>query len=668
MSDALGHASGAERIELAIRAVGALGSETAGRVGWLERLKTWPWRLDASAERDRLAGAIFLSGAAMDPRVAAGLAALPHGVVGQALERALPEHPEAVAAWVEANASPAMLGLMVRLLVHADRGISRMASDGVCRLLAAGLGLAGHGDTSEEFGRFGGGIGVGDAELLEVVRAVRLGVERYAEHEQRDVMLAALVLAEGPGRGLGGDVGVIGELMSDGSHAACAGVKSALRRGRGALMRSRAWRWLACGALRAAAAERVSRAMSAREHEIVLEDGHLMLRGARRAALATIKVRSRVTAHGEEAAEGEGLPTMAACAAMGPMARRWCGEFAEAMQASAGVRSAFAERGLSDASAWVRWSHARRGSTVEQMDYTFDADERVALFATCARSVAGARQWLRFPMRAADRHRLRSVSLLTRSPHERVRMVARADARRLNPFLVRCSESRVTARQWLEADRDGFLREVRARLLGRDEAEQVDALVLVRMLGLVLAVEPTVCAVMEGAGARSRVLATAVAALGDVRSVVSMGVVEEALGAEDARVRANAIEASVRQGAGDAVGARLVELKGDAHHRVRANALRAVVQRGEVEDGGAAWGGDVAEMLSDDRAEHRLAGLWLTERTLVGAGRVRVPGVWDGLCKRVAVLASRDEADVVRARAARCARRIVAEARVMRGV
>jgi hypothetical protein len=111
-------------------------------------------------------------------------------------------------------------------------------------------------------------------------------------------------------------------------------------------------------------------------------------------------------------------------------------------------------------------------------------------------------------------------------------------------------------------------------------------------------------------------------------------------------VRANALEAIARRDA-DAPVVR-TWVRNDTP-RARGNAVRARLMLA----GDPAGAESLESMLSDDRRGHRLSGLWVAER----AGLTSVS-------ERVAEIARRESEPRVRARAKRCARRLLAEMRL----
>ena len=607
------------------------------------------------------------------------LLGLERTLLERAIGRVAGKEPGATARWLCEHPGWAAPGLLTPLVLGADRDASGVAAGLLVGRVLGALGIGGAELVGERLAKMAAGEGT-PGELPALVERVGELVLRFEEHQQRDIMTMGLLLAEGPGRATGGALGSIASVLET-EHGASTGMRAAIRRGTAPIVRARAWRWLASDAVRVAAIDRVSRAATAMEHELVLGDGYLVLRPGRARSLRMIKVRGKSVGGRQEAAGGEAVPSPVVRDRLGAVARRWLIDFSGAMQVPEAVGAGLRGAGLTDRSDWVRWAHQRGASAGELADYAFDRDVRVARAAALGRSPAGGCAWMRWPLRRADEVRLRMTDHLTRSPHEHVRSIARGDARRMNPWLVQCAESRLAAREWLRADREGFVGALRDRLVHGDERVRVDGIRLARLLRLGVSLEPMLIEMATSDGSGCRAAATAVAALGDLSTPSARAGVVAALSAGDVRVRANAVEASTR-GVSRAVDlaeadtglyGSLLELKSDGHHRVRANALR-----GLIEGCGTGRGGRVLDssgvdglelMLSDEREMHRLAGLWLAERTLVAGGRVRLGDSWDGLCRRIAAMAVRDEGEAVRTRALRCAKRLLAEIRVgSRGV
>ncbi|MCL4220599.1 MAG: hypothetical protein KJZ65_04440 [Phycisphaerales bacterium] len=665
----------AEREEFIAEALATLVACDTPVSRW-ERLKNhlrfWPHRLNVQQHQTQLIATIFPHWAGLTGEQRAVVLGRPAWQLKAALESELKTEPLAVARWLEAHPIERLADVAGQLLILPDRDASRLAARALLHMVVRALGI----QPSPVFGEVipdreePGEEALSAVTQGEVIANIRDGLAQFGQHQQRDVILAAFILAdslESPGSAALG----LPELLAEEGHPVQAGMRAALRRSHAPFMRSRAWRWMKCEHVGSAALERVGRGHGALEHELVLSAGHLLLHPARRAALLGLKVGSKSGPAGPVPSEGGALPSPAELDSLSQVSRRWVGEMADAMQVDRGVRGVLRASMLSDRASWVRHAYARSADPVEQADFVFDADARVARTACLGRSAAGARIWSRWPMRSSDWQRARLAGKLTRSAHAAVRSIARQDAARMNPWMVDLPESRLAAREWLASDRAGFLGALRERLHGEVGRDRVDAIRLARILRLTVGIEPELLELAVGEDAR--VAATAVAALGDLGSDSARAGIDRSLRAEDDRVRANAVEAGVRSApraehAGALLDVRMygvmIELKGDPHHRVRANALRGLIEHTGVDRAGAvidsAGVDGLREMLEDDRSMHRLAGLWLAERTLSGPGRARAGACYDWMCRRVAGIATRDGDEMVRTRAVRCARRLLA--------
>ncbi len=654
--------------------------ETGGSK-WFSVPRLWPHRVDVDGARLDLCCSILANWAVAPEQVRDRFLAVDPEVLVRAVNRLTQKDPVATAQWLCEHPEMARGGVLEALILCPERDAASLGAGLLAGQVVAALGLEDDSLVGNRLAGLARGSRGEDLDLQALVEQVAGLALRFEEHHQRDIMTIAMLLAEGPGRVSSGALGRVATLMEE-EHPATTGMRAALRRGTAPFMRSRAWRWLAAESVRVAAIDRVSRATSAAEHEAVLQDGHLLLRPVRAKTLGVVKVRARgggQSVGGADPASGEALPSLNHRRDLSPGARRWLVEFAAAVKTPEPMAAQLRGAGLTDPSPWVRWAHQRKATASERADYIFDTDARVARSAAMARSPAGGREWLRWPLKRSDQFRLRLTDRMTRSPHEQVRSVARGDARRMNPWLVHRSESRLAAREWLRADRAGFVAAIRARIENGSEQERVDAIQLARILRIGLAFEPILIEIAGDCGSSCRAAATAVVALGDLETPTARAGVDAALEACDVRVRANAVEACVRHvprlddlaDVDSRVYGSLIELKGDEHHRVRANALRGLIEGSGVGRGGRALdpsGIDgLAGMLADERGMHRLAGLWLAERTLVADGRERLGGSWDGLCRKVASIAVEDEDDAVRTRALRCARRLLAEVKVRPG-
>ncbi|GAB4384858.1 MAG: hypothetical protein Kow0022_08760 [Phycisphaerales bacterium] len=655
LADALPEAGRAEIDSLIRAALPVLDACSRPRGRWhrmAETLRTWPHRVNRADLGIRILAGVLLHWKTLDEPLKTRILSRPGAELAQALQRTAEIDPQAAGRFIASHPQAAFGDVALALMGGSDRAAARAAADAFLRLVVSVFQI----ETSPIYGDivapFAAAPAATDAERQMVLRGLRAALEDFGEHRMKQVLLAALLLADGPASP-GTDALQLRALIR-GDHPVRGGLRTTIRLHPAPFVRERAWRWMREASLQSAAVDRLRRAGSVLEHELVLAQGHLILHPARQAALRGVGA--------------EVVPKPACVAELSAAARRWLPEVVESLRADPETRSALRASGLTDPAVSVRLAYVRTADVVEQTDLTFDADPRVARSASLARSPAGARSWVRWPNRPVDQQRARLAGLLTRSPHPQVRAIARQDAARFDPWGVDRPESRLAAREWLAADRASFMSAVRRRMIDGDEHQRTAAIRLARMLGITGALEQDLLELAAEEEACPRVAATAVSALGDAGGVTAREGIVRALSAGDDRVRANAVEAAVRCSArlakADSRDIRLaeavVELKADPHHRVRANAWRGLIERGCAQ---AAPGvidlEGIRQMLTDEREMHRLAGLWLTERTVGCALPSRLGRDWEWVCRRVAGLASRDEDDAVRARAARCGRRLL---------
>ncbi len=582
---------------------------------------------------------------------------------------------------------PDMVGPLVTLLFDDESRVSKSAEAGLVRAA----------------GRVGGVrvIGVeeksGARDVSETGEAVtasaRLAFENHLlraiagvdTHRRRGVVLAALVALGEPRPGIAGDDArpLVAWLnrREDPGHMV---LRSVLRRAREPLVRSRAWHWLTRDPIAAAALDRLARAETTEEHEIVLRHGHLAAHPGRRSRLRMIKVRPKVVArNADDTGAAAGL-TLVRWPAAGPMpgaatvralsvgARRNLPRWACSLNMDAASRQRALDPLLTDCDAAVRHAAARAASLRALADYCFDRDARVARTAVLRASNVGTAATDRDPgidARVAER--------LGAHPAAAVRVIAEQECARLDPW-GESPASHVCARRRLRDDRESLLAELHGRITSGGAERRVGAIMLCRRLGLAETLEAELQLCVRGPGAwgeeELRVAATAISALGEAGTPTSRRVVRSSLEHAGNRVRANAIEAIGRWSlprtdlavTDPPTYAQMIELKSDANHRVRANAIGSLLRGNPVDDSGRVYEPHAVEgllsMLSDERRMHRIAGLWLTDRLLTSGGASRIKSDTATLAACVTELAGEDQDPDIRARASACTRALVRRA------
>lgn len=469
--------------------------------------------------------------------------------------------------------------------------------------------------------------------------AVRAALDGWDAHRRRGVLLGALLLLHPAALTRAGASGPLGRWLSGEEGPAHRSLRSLIRRSDEPLVRMRAFEWVARDGLGAACLDRLDAARSPADHEVVLARTHLLLRPARARRIRMIK--ASVTSLPRQP---DALIEAARCGLA-----TWITAIGGRADAKAGARQAL----LRDPRPAVRHAALRSLPTGELGPLCLDPDARVARSAFLRWSIAGAERGKPSPELAAARRSIEQR--LSASPHAAVRAWTEEespqalDAGRTAP--------RLAARRRLASDREGLLDELRSAIRSQDRR----AVAMARALGLCSALAETIA---EGSLATDARFASACAsALGDVESESAEAPLLRALHTGEARVASNALESIERQQRrGRArLACGFIEFRDETRHRLRASALRILAVRGE--DAVALDG--LAAMLSDDRPQHRLAGAWLAERLVrpaLSPSRVRR---WNDLSVRVGELARTDVDPAVRARAGRCARRMLAHMRMV---
>ena len=498
------------------------------------------------------------------------------------------------------------------------------------------------------------GLVRGGSRAVDVDAALTLAVRGFGTHRADAVIDAALERASGlraergalseSGRGLW-------DALTDTSGPVWSAVAGRLRRRADATGRSMAWRWLATPALARAAEDRLSRRCTAEEHSAVLAEWHLALAPAR---------GSRVVLPPTKRGSALAMPDGSRLRTLNEDARAGAFRLAELVGMPAPALQQLCVAAAGDESDRVRLAAASVAPGTIVAEFTLDACPAVARRA-CLRA-SGAGEGARavntaVPWRA-----------LVRSPHAEVARIAREELRRVRVELdgegLESVSARVSARALLAESPADVLAAWRARWAER----RADRRTLIGWAG-VLAIQTELAeellAALRDEDARTRASAASalsgVRRLGEARDALVRTVEED----QDARVRSNAIESLARlarrdEVAGDRLAQITLELKGDDHHRVRSSAVRSMLTESESVRARVA-ATELVSMLADDREMHRVAGLWLAERTVCGrgalashAGEVRGvasrrltddPSAW--VRRRARALAERLEAEAV---------------------
>ncbi len=558
------------------------------------------------------------------------------------------------------TADPGLGPVVARLLVDEHQAVRKAADGALLRMSVLLLEHLPAALLGEEFAAIAATARVAlpaDPAVLELERCILLGAIAdaawsFSSHRCRSPLIAALLLMDrAVATPMEREIGArMRRLLSERHHPSHAPLRSVLKRTPCPILRERSLRWLTISPIAGAAIDRLSSADSIEEHEIVLRRAHLALRPRRAWQLATLKPKRGVLAQSQRQPDRGPLPDPASWEKLGHDSRLGLLRLSRLVTLPEHHARELVEPALADPSALVRLIASERCAPADLTDYLYDACPALARHAALRWSSAGHRA----PRMGSPAwsHRAGVARLNARSPHAWVRRVSGDEADRITPLDPASPASRVQARRMLGADPTGFVRMVRDRLAA--PASRLDALMLVRMLGVEARFELDLIAMVQDREQDPRARATAVMALAGVDSDSARYVLREAINDRDPRTRANAVESV------DMEPEKILEYKLDEHHRVRACAIRRVLAApGASRQGMTRLAGEaLLEMLGDGRDEHRLAGAWTAQRCVVASRRSELGGVFHPLVNQIEALGANDPDPRVRARARGCERRI----------
>ncbi|MFM9957897.1 MAG: HEAT repeat domain-containing protein [Phycisphaerales bacterium] len=277
-------------------------------------------------------------------------------------------------------------------------------------------------------------------------------------------------------------------------------------------------------------------------------------------------------------------------------------------------------------------------------DFTLDPCPEVSAAAACALASAQSPS------------RRRTVApcfrTLLRSPHEATRSLADQVLREFDPFSYpdgdRQWESAAAAARARHADEKRFVDECLEQLRSGPVRQRVGVLGTLSRLRLASRVFDELVVLLTDKD--QRVAAKAAHLLGRCAESLAARVLEDATDHSDPRVRAEAVEGLWRLHAR----VRFERWAEDDTPRVRANAIRALIGADR-----AAALRFAAAMIDDPRAPHRASGLWIAE-----VGDPASGGLVE-LAPRAVERAENERDPLARARARRCATRLMARSRLL---
>lgn len=419
-------------------------------------------------------------------------------------------------------------------------------------------------------------------------------------------------------------------------EAVLMGLRAALSRATGAAGRERAWELMAIPSLRKAAIDRLVRLPEPGELESLLSRSHLALRPARTLSLRSRISRAQRPSLVPRSEEVDSLPTPA---------RRGLARWLDAIGAEGDQLDGLLEPMLVEGDPHARFSAMRVAPATLARDFAFDPNRTIAASATL-------RLIHRFPDEVTPELR----RTLRRSRHETVREYVRER--------TLLSRDTLRARRALTEDRTSALSALRNSLAADDEFEVQGALHTIRRLGVADELADALLDTLNRAMRRNdspawRIVSSVLTLIPELPDPSVAKLLAAARAHEDARVRANAVEAEPRRPR-SRPGAMVEILKpalDDPHHRVRTSALRVLLREESAPEDSV---DRLLRTLGDAEPAPRAAALWLVERSSMKL-RAHAGRRFSDIAARIAEIARTSPEEAERARATRCARRMLAE-------
>jgi len=554
-------------------------------------------------------------------------------------------------------------GVMVCSMLGDEHSKVRLAADKT--LMGLVLDLFGHLDSSmlgEEFDAVRNRAVTRmlvDPSVLELERCDMLGAIAdaawsFASHRCRSPLLASLLLMDRQGatkierRAFE----KMRRLLSERNHPSHMPMRTVLRTTAAPILRERALRWLVVDSIAGVACARLEVAESIAEHRAVLDTMHLCVRPLRSSALKRVRIASRQEGGKVVLELRAPMLSVEDFASLGSQSKRGYIRWVAGLELDGGIRRRELERVMADEDALVRLHGCCVADSFDLVDYLYDGEESVARHAGLRWSSVGGVA----PMigSASWERRMQTGRLNSRSGSAWVRRVAGEEIERLSLDLPESPASRLAARRLFHNDPARFVRLIREML--HQPARRGNGLGIILALGLEDRFEMDLVSLAGETGLDDRVRASLVRGLGSIDSEGARRAVLECLECDDQRVVANAIE-SVHTPI-----EALVEYKGDANHRVRSSAIRRMLVRGE--DGAVVDAAveDLLMMLRDERAGHRLAGVWAAQRVIESKPGVRLSGMRE-LVMTLDEMTRHERDDGVRVRADQCVHRMLVSQR-----
>lgn len=452
-------------------------------------------------------------------------------------------------------------------------------------------------------------------ELTSLLRTVSEAIQQPDAKVRRGIAWSTWALVEAEREGTPesdqarSGVLSVASASNDGPGRALSAV---LRWDRDPLIRLAALRWCVIPGLERSCTDRLARATSLREHEVVLSSAHLVVRPCRRRLLQLIREHPR--------GRSGVLPDQVMVSDLSIRARRNLARFVYATGIESSQRSDAIEPLLTDQDELTRLTVAGRADPSDVRDLCFDPSPVISRTAAIRWSRAGITPARR---RTPSSDVKRILEALAVSPHPSVRRIARRDLEQADPFRPERPGARLEARRMLAADPESFRDELRRRLLSADPRTQLNALRVAEWLRIVAEFETDLLSLLErcrGSDERDRWLRAGIArSLGAATRTTTLDTIDTLVEDADPRVAANAIDALVLGSAAATrptqVESRLIEYKRSDAHRPRGAAVRGLAflaARRQTDPAAAA--AEIELLRQDPRPAHVAAGIWVVSR------------------------------------------------------
>jgi hypothetical protein len=479
---------------------------------------------------------------------------------------------------VERRRDAALLPLLLPLLGCGDDGCAQRACATMISLVAACVGESGRRRP--------------DAATASVIdHALAAVLETWPAHRQNDALIAVAIAAGRAGPALAG-------ILRQEDHPGCYALRRVPARIDLAIVRRNLIPWLGAAALSRQSARWIHRLEGGSQFAEFLQHAHLLRAPTRRKAIRRAAKPRRcvpppASVRTLPASAQAALPDL--LAAFGAAYPRPTDVLRELIASPSALARVKAIRGL------VAQDSPDANDALAH--FAFDRDLHVARLAA-ANVLAGP---------AAARGT--AAKRLERSAHEVIarrarRIIAASDAASFFDRWLELNEAErhAAAARAIACDGPAMLARLSAYLNTGDRAARLAAIALARRLR---ACEPLAAPLLHMAASDdARIASAAIAALGEARSAPGKDMLRAALRHENARVRANAVEAMCASGVDAAPLA--ATFTGDRANRPRANAVLGLLRQHR----GAALP-HLRAMLDDPDPLHRVSGVWVVRRARV---------------------------------------------------